>query len=298
MGGLCECPEGSHNDSEVKVYQKKDRISKNYNSECHEENANLLRQSSRAQFRSKKEESKKILSIDNKVSFIINQNYNDDCDSFTRKNSFNSKFNIISANNTELGNDEICNQTLTAINEFKLDPFSFLKNIEKVYSHESFKYSANIDTISKQSENNLIKEYSDNFEFFDNNNDETNVSLKDLRYKELVHKLNEISKHFNHNVILRSEKLNMHINQFFKEKYLYQNDEILEDFLKSKFDQSFIVLTWNSIKDPYYSITSLLFNSLDNLVFLLTRSFTVGSVYAKNSETNNNTWEFHLILAS
>ena len=84
MGGLCECPEGSHNDSEVKVYQKKDRISKNYNSECHEENANLLRQSS-------KDDSKKILSIDNKVSFIINQNYNDDCDSFTRKNSFNSK---------------------------------------------------------------------------------------------------------------------------------------------------------------------------------------------------------------
>lgn len=95
MGGICECPEGSHNDTEVKISLKKDRISKNYNSECNEENANLLRQSSRAQFRSKKDDSKKVLSIDNKLSFIINQNQNDDNDSFTRKNSFNSKFNIL-----------------------------------------------------------------------------------------------------------------------------------------------------------------------------------------------------------
>lgn len=111
--------------------------------------------------------------------------------------------------------------------------------------------------MNKQSENNLIKEYSENFEFFDNN-DETNVSIKDLRYKEIIQKLNEISKYFNSNVILRSEKLNMHINQFFKEKYLYQNDDILEDFLKSKFDQQFVVIKWNSFKDPYYAITSFL----------------------------------------
>lgn len=150
--------------------------------------------------------------------------------------------------------------------------------------------------MNKQSENNLIKEYSENFEFFDNN-DETNVSIKDLRYKEIIQKLNEISKYFNSNVILRSEKLNMHINQFFKEKYLYQNDDILEDVLKSKFDQQFVVIKWNSFKDPYYAITSFLFNSLDNLVLLLTRSFSVGSIYSKNSEIDNNLSEFHLILA-
>lgn len=193
------------------------------------------------------------------------------------------------------------------INKFKVSPVKIVKEMEKVYTELSFQYNISTDDKLIKSEstynlnntnsnlNGLIKDNTSEQEL----NDETALSIKDIRYKEIKSKINELSndKKLNGNVILRSEKLNIILTELLSGSYKSRSSEAITSFLQERFDYKYIFseINWIGNEDGLVSITKFAFNSLNNVEELLKTGYNFGALHVfKNIEGQ---LEFSLFLA-
>lgn len=205
------------------------------------------------------------------------------------------------ANRTEFDFAHIAQNTFEYVNKLKLTPIKIIKEMESIYSDLTFEFNnPDENKIKIQNSNSncseLIKDNTSENEM----NDETAFSIKDIRYKELKSKINELSneKKLNFNAILRSEKLSSIISELLTGSYKTRSPDAVLNFLQDKFENkfSFSEINWIGDEEGLTSLTKFAFNSLYNVENLLKTSYNFGAVHVNKNLLNQ--LEFSLILAT
>lgn len=235
--------------------------------------------------------------------------YNQEIDDYSRKSSISCKFFNLAIND----NESLSNSVFELLNQLKLYPNKIIKEIEQIFTDNTFVYNPinkdenekivrlNKKTSYENDASNLISsfEIKDLTAIEDNTNDETVISIKEIRYKEIKAKLNELTNlnKLVNNAILKSEKLHIFASELITCSYTSRVSEEVTDYLKHKFDDkyNFKEINWIGYENSFYSITSFVFASLKNLEIILSNNFAFGSLHTWKSPQNEI--EFSLFLA-
>lgn len=204
------------------------------------------------------------------------------------------------ATRTEYDLELIGQKTFDLFNAFKVSPIKFLKEMEKVSAESSFVFNP-IEKINKvssfyQTNPNLIKDDITN----EDNYEDTTLSVKDVRFKEIKLKINNLinEKKLNNTVILRSEKLNCVLAELISGSFQTRSSDAIISFLMEKFENKYHFFELNFIggDDPMVNLVKLVFQNPDMLDILLTKSFYIGAIHSLVNDKKQ--MEYSMFLAS
>lgn len=189
------------------------------------------------------------------------------------------------------------------INELRISPISVLNKIQEVYSQCEINPKGMIKSNcndKKEDEKNTILLIDESVYQTDYDYEETMMSLKDQRFKELKTSITSLLNRskMQQSALLWSEKCFCYLSEIISNSYEYRSSEAVKEFLSLQFNCRFNFTEVNFIgcEDALNSLTKCLFENYDEIENVLMKNYDFGAI--KVMRNIKGEYEYSLFLAN